>query len=356
MKRKRVTSAFISLGLLAAGGGAGWWAASTLLEPPEDVLAAPAHALATAREGTVGQSLRLNAAGQWATTATFQGFGSGVITERVLVDGDAVGQGDVLFTLNLRPVVIAEGMIPAFRDLTLNARGDDVTQLQELLIALGYFTGEPSGVFGAGTRNAVREWQRGLGLERTGVVGRGDILFIPELPARLALTGNITVGAELAGTWNAVQVLDGTPSFAVSLTDQQMMMVAPGLAVEVQGPNAAWPAIIDHLAPASQEGYQFLSQRAVLTAPDGGPVCADECHLVSVGDPTLFGAFIHVVPEVTGVVVPAAAVVTDAAGRTGVRLADGEFHPVELLASATGSAVVVGIEVGMQVRTPGDGR
>jgi hypothetical protein len=54
------------------------------------------------------------------------------------------------------------------------------------------------------------------------------------------------------------------------------------------------------------------------------------------------------------VTVPAAALVTTAAGQTAVVLASGELRPVEVAASATGMAVVDGVEAGEPVRTPGE--
>ena len=341
--------------LLAVGVGAGWWAAATLLEPPPDVLAAPAFALVEAREGSVGQSLRVSASGQWATTATFQGFGSGVVTERVLTEGDVAEPGTVLATIDLRPVVIAEGSIPAFRDLSQADRGADVAQLQELLTATGHWSGAVDGVFTARLRGAVQQWQRSLGLPRDGVVRRGDIVFVPELPARLAPAASLRVGTEVSGTWDAVHVLDDAPSFTIPLNDQQMVMVEPGAPVDVHADGILWSGVVGSLEPEVTDGDEFRPQHVTVTAADGGPLCAQECDRVPVAAPSIFSASIHVVPHVEGVVVPAAAVVTGADGATFVRLEDGTLRPVELVASATGSAAVLGLDVGTPVRTPGDG-
>lgn len=51
------------------------------------------------------------------------------------------------------------------------ARGDDVAQLQERLLKLGFSPGRPDGLFGPATDEAVRLFQRGCGLEPDGTVG-----------------------------------------------------------------------------------------------------------------------------------------------------------------------------------------
>lgn len=51
------------------------------------------------------------------------------------------------------------------------ASGDDVATLQERLLGLGFSCGRVDGVFGALTDGALREFQRGVGLQHDGLVG-----------------------------------------------------------------------------------------------------------------------------------------------------------------------------------------
>lgn len=53
--------------------------------------------------------------------------------------------------------------------------GDDVRVLQEALNALGFACGEPDGIFGAFSENAVRTFQRNTGLYADGIVGRETV-------------------------------------------------------------------------------------------------------------------------------------------------------------------------------------
>ena len=60
---------------------------------------------------------------------------------------------------------------PAYETLASGAKGDAVSRLQQRLIDLGYEPGVADGVFGAGTRKAIKAFQRANGLEDDGVAG-----------------------------------------------------------------------------------------------------------------------------------------------------------------------------------------
>jgi len=57
------------------------------------------------------------------------------------------------------------------RTLRIGTRGTDVKEVQSLLQRLGYYTGPIDGIFGSGTANAVRAFQRDYGLTADGIVG-----------------------------------------------------------------------------------------------------------------------------------------------------------------------------------------
>lgn len=63
------------------------------------------------------------------------------------------------------------------------ARGDDVTYLQRLLADAGFYAGPIDGIFGAGTANAVKEFQKQSGLPADGVVGQDTIKFLERASA-----------------------------------------------------------------------------------------------------------------------------------------------------------------------------
>ena len=57
------------------------------------------------------------------------------------------------------------------RTLRLGSRGTDVKEVQSLLQRLGYYSGAIDGIFGSGTANGVRAFQRDYGLTVDGIVG-----------------------------------------------------------------------------------------------------------------------------------------------------------------------------------------
>ena len=58
---------------------------------------------------------------------------------------------------------------PADAGETLTRR-DQIRELQQLLVARGYDPGEPDGLIGARTREAIRDWQKDRGLPENGQV------------------------------------------------------------------------------------------------------------------------------------------------------------------------------------------
>lgn len=68
--------------------------------------------------------------------------------------------------------------------------GEEVTELQSLLGALGYFTGAPTGYFGFITTSALKAYQAASGVEAVGYVG----------PRTLALLNQGTVSTDPRAT------------------------------------------------------------------------------------------------------------------------------------------------------------
>jgi hypothetical protein len=97
--------------------------------------------------------------------------------------GATAGRGTVLYTADEQPVVALIGALPAWRTLEQGVDdGDDVRQLEENLVALGY--GDDLDVdesFTAETAAAVEAWETDLGrASPDGVVTLGDVVFLTE--------------------------------------------------------------------------------------------------------------------------------------------------------------------------------
>jgi peptidoglycan hydrolase-like protein with peptidoglycan-binding domain len=293
-------------------------------------------------EGVVGRSLTFAAVAEWSLEPIGVGSVSGVVTSVGVEPGVEVAAGDVLLTVDLRPMVVAVGDVPSFRDLALRAEGPDVVQLQELLSDLGHYSGELDGVFGSGVRAAVKAWQESLGVVDDGVVRAGDVVFVPALPARVVLGEQVRVGARLSGGEELVWLVPDTPVFWIPLSVEQRSLVPLSAEVSVTYADGVWPARI----VSAVEG-EFDQLDLILEADDGGAVCGDVCvEWVGLSGRTDFRVEIVVEPRVSGPVVPAAGLGTGSDGEPFVTLEDGSTVPVTILGASDGLAVVEGVSVG----------
>jgi len=330
--------------VLVAVGAAGFWAGRVVLVPPEDPLEAGAEPVTyTVAEGRVGRSLQFAAVAEWELRPLAWNAAFGVVTSVEVSSGDEVVVGETLYSVNLRPVVVAVGVVPAFRDLAQNATGADVAQLQTLLTELGFYTGEVDGVFRTSTRTAVRAWQESLGVPVDGVVRRGDVIFVPELPVRVAFSSELTVGASLSGGERLVLTVPSDPVFRVPLSVEQRTLVPLSSTVFVTYIDGVWEGRVDRAVETPEFGRLDL----ILTALDGGTLCGGECaRWVDLEQPTDFLVEIVVIPETVGPAVPVAAIQIDAGNQPFVTTPAGERIDLVIVESAQGIAVVEGIEVG----------
>ncbi|MFK3981801.1 peptidoglycan-binding protein [Micromonospora sp. NPDC050397] len=112
----------------------------------------------------------------YGTTRTVGARGNGTITW-LAPTGGTVKRGSALYAVDDAKVVLLHGALPAYRTLTSGVEGADVRQFEQNLAALGYdgFTVDDS--YTGGTAEAVRDWQDDLGLDDTGRVEPGSIVY-----------------------------------------------------------------------------------------------------------------------------------------------------------------------------------
>lgn len=340
------------LTLLVAVGALGFWAGRVAFEQPQDPLAGAEEPVTfEVFSQTLGRSLRFAAVAEWSREPLGRAGRGGVVTSVDVDDGAAMATGDVVYSVDLLPVVVAEGSVPAFRTMSQGVEGADVAQLQAMLGLLGFTDVEPDGVFGGGTAPAVRKWEESLGVDDDGVVALGDVVFVPGLPMRMAATDQLVVGGSLAGGELVLSRVSAAPRVVVPLSVEQRNLVPLTGNVLVTYPGGVWDAVIVEAVESSDQG--LLSLELVLGAPGGGPVCGEACaEWVSFQGRTDFPVEIVVVPETTGPVVPTAAITTDPGGGLSVTLASGESVPVTVAASTDALAIVDGVEVGDVVLLP----
>lgn len=342
--RRRV--AFALAGATLAAGGLGWAGATVFADPPE--IPAASHTLVRVEPGEVSAAVTLAAAAEWTKVGSGVNQAAGVVTSIDVVDGAEVHPGTVLYTIGLRPVVAASGVVPSFRDLMPGVAGADVAQLQEMLVALGYYDAGIDGEYGSTTRRAVEDWQRALGVEPDGVVGRGDVIYIPDLPARVVLDPEvISVGSGVVGGEVSVGVLADEPALSITVSGAQSASIPDRARVEIVAPTGdLWPAVITERLPGDDDTTVLMLENP------GGTVCADSCDSVPFTASTSLTATVHVVEPIEGLVVPSAAIMTRPDGESVLLEEDGTERVIEVIASARGITVVEGAPRGLPVRIP----
>lgn len=337
---------------ILAVGAAGAWAVLTVLRPAEDPLASTEHTYVEVSEGSVGTSIALNTVAAWDQVPVASNQASGIVTAIAVDAGAEVHQGSTLYTVGLRPVVAGHGEVPMFRDIGAGTSGADVRQLQEMLAALGYYGGAIDGKAEQGTAAAIKSWQAALGVEKTGVVAVGDVVFLPQLPTRVAFDPElISRGVTLTGGEAGILGLSAAPRFWIPVTDSQATMISDGGAVEVSAPDGqVWHGI----AGEQKRNAEDNTVTVAVTGVDGTALCGEACAQVPVSGQSTLPSQIVTVEQVDGLVVPSAALVTTADGVTAVIDGDDNRIPVEVVASAKGMSVITGVEDGLRVRVPAE--
>jgi hypothetical protein len=112
------------------------------------------------------------------------GSGSGTFTSLPQI-GVVARQGQVLYAVSGRPVILLYGNTPAYRDLSEGDTGPDVTELNTDLVKLGYITAADLGARSgwdydsAGTAYGVERLQARLRQTQTGSLDLGTAVFLP---------------------------------------------------------------------------------------------------------------------------------------------------------------------------------
>ena len=268
--------------------------------------------------------------------------------------GRVVNRGDALYRIDDTPVLLLFGSLPVYRDLSTGDTGADVTQLEENLAALGYtgFTVDDS--FTSGTATAVRAWQKALGLEQTGRVELGRVVFLPAAVRVASVEANLGAPAtpglivlHTSGTTHVVSVSTEMTDQALLRKDSAAVIVLPDGEKVPATVTGAWTVIE---AGEGANSSPTTKVEAVLTPTDESTV--DGLGQVSV----------HVLitrserPNV--LTVPVAALVVLREGGYGVELVEGDstrYVAVKTGLFANGRVEISGADVteGATVGMPG---
>jgi peptidoglycan hydrolase-like protein with peptidoglycan-binding domain len=153
--------------------------------------------------------------------------------------GSVVRRGQALYWVDGRPVALFYGASPLWRRLDPKSEnGADIRQLEQNLVALGY---DPNGDVEVdddwdwATTAAVKRWQDDRGVEETGRIELGEVVFLPGArrigQLKTTLGAPLQPGAELMDTSSTRSVV------TVDLDATRVALVKKGDAVQVGLPD-----------------------------------------------------------------------------------------------------------------------
>ena len=229
---------------VAAGAGAAWEAHPFQPAPAaQRTDNSAATSLATVARRTLIAQAQVNGILGYAGSYSVINQASGTFTSLPGV-GLVIREGDVLYRVNGKPVVLLYGSTPAYRALAEGATaadvtGPDVRQLNAALVALGYASRDElnpaSDEFSWRTKAAIEKLQAHLGVSQTGELALGDVVFLPSA-ARIT-----TIPAALGGPAGqgmaAITATSLLRVVTVALDAAQQSQVAGGDKVTITLPN-----------------------------------------------------------------------------------------------------------------------
>lgn len=342
------------LGLLTLGA-LGGWALHSLLAPPTPSETPAAYAIVTAENGTLERSLTLSAAAQRSTETTLSAQLSGTLTSLDATQEEPQHIGDLLYTVDMQPVVLAEGNIPAYRELSEGMRGPDIAQLQRFLNTVRGYGLVPDGNFGSRTTTAILKWNKKLGFDDQESVPLGRLVFTPHIPVALTWEKDIEVGAPIHSGDSIAKTLQSEPRFTMTIPTGQLTLISQGMLASITMGTTSWNA---QIGPIIIDQETSDAKATLLPLQGEESICHQECSLIPAEGSKGLLTRVTIVPDASGVIVPTAALRVDANSNTVLMSESGEFIDVEVVTSTQGRSIVNGINVGTRIRvfattTPG---
>lgn len=161
--------------------------------------------------------------------------GSGTVTW-LPAAGATISQGQQLYGVDGHSVPLIYGSTPLYRSLSVGvSKGADVRELNDDLRALGYRSAPESDSFTSGTAEAVKAWQKSLGVAQTGTVNPGDTVVEPGAVVVNTLTASL--GGSASGS--LMTVSSTTKVITVNLPVNAESLATMGEAVQIQLPDGS---------------------------------------------------------------------------------------------------------------------
>lgn len=348
MRHLRAAAAWFVFAVIIAS--LGFAAGRTTLVPPTANTTASPPAVADVTQATVGRYLPLSVTASWERRTVVIPALHGVLTESFVDDGELRQAGDVVISVDLQPVIIAEGGVPSFRDLVPGHHGPDVRQLQRLLADQGFLR---QGTYRAGTYDspttaAVRAWQKDLDVPVTGTVAAQAIVYTTDLPARVVLHKDVVVGTTITADTPVLDVLAPAPQVTAYVTNGSPLAV--GATVEVLLGESWQNTVITDMAAHPTDPDASLAHLGL--PQSDAPLCGKGCEISPSEQGSALQGRVVIVPEVSGPTIPAAALLTAPEGSTYVLDSTGQRIDVIVQAHGDGQVVVDGLGDTTTVQLP----
>ena len=169
---------FYTLLLVVAAAAAGAWFAGTYIQSPAEIAARvapppPSPILVPVEEKVLSADVVTRGTARFGLPQSVSlapsplKTGPGVITTLPLRNTQ-LHEGDILLTASGRPVFILQGSMPAYRDLVPDSEGEDVRQMKQALVRLGFDPGSDDARYDQKTSDAVARWYKSKGWEPFG--------------------------------------------------------------------------------------------------------------------------------------------------------------------------------------------
>lgn len=170
----------------------------------------------------------------FGATTTVSGRLTGTVTKLPSV-GETVSRGESLYEVDDVPVTLMYGSLPAYRELKDGVEGADVEQFEANLAAMGYVGFDVDEDFTSNTAAAVERWQEDRGLEETGVVALGSVVFAP---AKVRVDGLAADEGAAAAPGQDVLSFTGTAkAVTVEIDTEEQRLAKKGSKVTVELPS-----------------------------------------------------------------------------------------------------------------------
>lgn len=239
----------VAVGLVAAGGAiVGGRAALDRLGDTDDVIAEEATLSVSAADvRDLTETFTATGTLQYEAAIDITAPSDGTVL-RIVEAGSTLGNGDVIAVVDDQAVVWLDGAIPAWRPLAEGDEGVDVLQLETALTALGYNGDDDVTVdeeYTSATAAMVADWQESIGVEPTGRVDDGAIVFGGDrtrvASVAFQVGDSVPAGSPLVaiGTTRRTAVLDATPAEAATLELGRTAQIELRDGTEIEGTVAA---------------------------------------------------------------------------------------------------------------------